>query len=91
MTADVPESVPCVCGSGDAEQTTQPVSEPYTFDASKRAIHHHYKHTGCPYGGTIVTVDGALYRRVGPVFQPARYGLGNVPSVRLATDGGERA
>lgn len=91
MTDDTPpETVPCPCGSGTATRRTETISEPYTFDSSKRAVHYHYRHRGCPIGGTIVYVDGTEHRRIGGLFHPQRYGLGNVPAAngQLAIDGG---
>lgn len=84
-TADAPESVPCPCGTGEASLRERTISEPYTFDASKRAVHYHYRHNGCALGGTIVPVDGAIKRRLGPVFEPERY---SVEPGAVATDGG---
>lgn len=65
-----PETTPCPCGAGHAERVHA--------SGNRGHVEHYYRHRGCPYGGTVVVVNGALCRRVGPVFQPARYGVGGV-------------
>lgn len=80
-----PGSIPCPCGTGEATLTRTPIVEPFTFDGSKQAVHYHYRHSGCHIGGTVVVVEGAAHRRVGPLFDPGRYGG---PVGAMATDGG---
>lgn len=77
---DAPESIPCPCGSGAATVRTRRITEPFTFDGNKTAIHYHYRHDGCPIGGTLVVVDGEVHRRHGPLFAPERYSTPGQPA-----------
>lgn len=66
-----PEAVPCPCGDGQAARTARPTPD---RDRHGRPVrHYHYRHD-CGLGGTLVTVDGDVTRRLGPVFDPGRYG-----------------
>lgn len=59
----------------DAEDCTG-VAEPAPWDRRKRLVYYTYRHAGCHVGGVIVTVDGEVHRRMGPLFEPGRYGVG---------------
>lgn len=76
--ADLPILTPCPCGDGYAE--LRPSGKRQT--TPKRATvttTHHYRHEGCPYGGTVVVENGAVRRRMGPVFEPVRFGASAKP------------
>lgn len=69
---EVPARVPCPCGKGDAVRTERPTADP---DPHGRALFHfHFRHGPCGLGGTITAIDGKIQRRLGPVFDPQRYG-----------------
>lgn len=91
MSVDVPQNVSCPCGNGYAEHRCTTVSNP---GRRRRRLVHNYRHAGCDIGGAIVVERSFVSRRVGPLFQPGRYGIeaaaegaGRPP---LAADGGEQ-
>jgi len=90
MSADVPETVPCPCGNGYAERKPEHITEP--GPRRKRRTIYHYRHTGCLIGGTIVVEFGRIVRKLGPLFDPDRFGIGEIAPAsteRVLADGGE--
>ena len=86
---DVPQTVACPCGNGYAERKPEHITEPGR--RRKPRTIHHYRHTGCPIGGTVIVEFGRIVRRTGPLFDSERFRNGAseaAPGVRLATDGG---
>lgn len=88
----VPCAVDCPCGCGQAERLPVVITEVYRGDRRQCIEYHNYRHSGCHIGGTIVTLEGAEYRRLGPLFDPDRYRVGLTPSEMaqqpLLADGG---
>lgn len=89
----VPETIACPCGNGDAERRKTPMIERANADGGKvkRQYVWHYRHQGCPIGGEVVTVDGLVKSRQGPLFRAgsARQAAMQDAQVAVATDGGE--
>lgn len=71
MSAIVPRSVACPCGNGYAERRPEPIVEPGR--RRKQRTIWHYRHDGCPLGGTMVVEFGRIVRRTGPLFRAERY------------------
>lgn len=92
MTTDIPETVACPCGNGYAERRETPIREA-VGNGDGRAIQltHLYRHDGCPVGGHIVTQDGTVTRRAGPLFNGGLTGwaVREGEAVRLQADGGQ--
>lgn len=86
---DVPETVACPCGTGYAERLPQAASEPGPLN--RRRVIHSYRHSGCHIGGQIVVEADFILRRVGPLFNPARFGVkpAEEAASAVAADGGE--
>lgn len=81
MTDAPPETVRCPCGNGEARRLTDSTRHT-TPHGAFRSETFHYRHAACHVGGAIIVMrDRAL--RKGPLFHPARYGVG-------ASDGGDR-
>lgn len=74
-----PASVPCPCGEGEATLrrrvttgTTRNVRGS-SLPGGTETTHWHYRHDGCPIGGTVVTDGESVLRRIGPLFDKDAY------------------
>lgn len=92
MSAQVIETVPCPCGNGYATHRRETVSRPN--GNVRRHVVHHYRHSGCHIGGHVVTLNGNVVSKGGPLFRAGRDELGRFQSAadtRLIADGGEKS
>lgn len=72
---DVPLDHPCPCGNGQADVRPTPTTEPNPKNTNQKVTTYHYRHDGCPIGGSAVLIGGELHRLIGPLFNPERYAV----------------